>query len=138
MIAKKLQQIFKASGSYNPYTIAKSYNINIIELPLDKANTYGLTVCNNRKTTIILNDNMDNNLKEFVLCHELGHVFLHGNISTPFMRNIGSPTQVIKIEAEAHRFAFLLLKHQHDELKYMTKENIVKYFKLESWMTRFI
>lgn len=137
MIEEKLNYIYKLNETYDPYRIANNSEINIIHIPLD-SETYGLTIRNNRSSTIILNSTVDENLSEFVLCHELGHSFLHQSASTPFMRNFGAPSQIYKLEAEANRFAFRLLKHHYEELEYMSKDQIVSYFQLPKYFTHYI
>ncbi|MHA3226111.1 ImmA/IrrE family metallo-endopeptidase [Globicatella sulfidifaciens] len=137
MIEEQLDKIYKLNESYDPYMIAKRNDIDILNYPMDE-NTFGLTVRNNRCSTILLNDYIHENLKEFVLCHELGHSFMHKYVSTPFMRSTGAPSRILKIESEAHKFAFALLKRNYEELDYMTKEQIINYFQLPSWMERYI
>ena len=137
MIDNVLDNIFKVNETYEPYTIAKNHDISIVHSPLD-VDTYGLTIRNNRCSTILLNSETHENIQEFVLCHEIGHCFLHKSASTPFMRNYGAPAQVSKIEAEANRFAFQLLKRNYGEMEYMTKEQIITYFNLENYMMNYI
>ncbi|WP_273478084.1 ImmA/IrrE family metallo-endopeptidase [Ignavigranum ruoffiae] len=137
MIEKEIEKVYKSCESFDPYIISKNKRIDILKYPLD-LETCGLSVRNNRYSTIIINDNIDENLQEFTLCHELGHSVLHKNINTPFMRTTGAPSSVSKIESEAHQFAFKLLRFHYEELQYMTKEDILNYYSLPLWMERFL
>lgn len=137
MIYKQLDKLFTIHETYNPYKIAKERKIDIIEMPLGEE-TYGLTVRNNRFSTFIIDDSIHENTKEFVLCHELGHSVLHKQANTPFMRSVGAPSQILKMEAEANTFAFELLRRHYDELNYMTPEQIVEYFELPNYMKNYI
>ncbi|MFK8243887.1 MULTISPECIES: ImmA/IrrE family metallo-endopeptidase [unclassified Facklamia] len=136
-IEKAVEKAFKLAESYEPYKIAKNNDVDILDIPLD-FDTFGMTIRNHRHSSIILNSLIHENLREFVLCHELGHIFLHKQASTPFMRSVGAPSQVLKIEAEANRFAFELLRNQYEELDFMTKDQIVDYFQLPKYMKDYI
>lgn len=137
MIYEQLDKLFTIHETYNPYKIAKERKIDIIEMPLGEE-TYGLTVRNNRFSTFLIDDSIHENTKEFVLCHELGHNILHKQANTPFMRSVGAPSQILKMEAEANTFAFELLRRHYDELNYMTPEQIVEYYQLPNYMMNYI
>lgn len=137
MIYKTIDKIFRLNETYDAYKITKNHKINVLDTQLG-ADTFGFTMRNSRRNTIILNEEINENLKEFVLCHELGHCFLHKTASTPFMRNVGAPSQILKMEAEANTFAFELLRRHYDELNYMTPDQIIEYFELPNYMKNYI
>ena len=137
MIDEKIKELHNKHGTIDPYLLTEKIKIDILNLPLDDK-TFGLTVRNNRHSTIILNSFIDDNLREFVLCHEIGHNVLHKSYNTPFMRHMKSNSLVSKIEAEAHRFAFEMLKSNYEELSYMTDYDIVDYYGLPTRMVEYI
>lgn len=137
MIYDTLDKLFTIHETYNPYKIAKERNIDIIEMPLGEQ-TYGMTVNNNRFSTFLIDNDIHENTKEFVVCHELAHNILHRHASTPFMREVGAPSQILKMEAEANTFAFELLRRHYEELIYMTPEQIIDYYHLPNYMQQFI
>lgn len=136
-VSDEIKKLYRAHATYDARRIAKERKIDILTVPLDDL-TCGLTVRNNRYSTIILNETIAENLQEYTLCHELGHCIMHKQASTPFMRTVGTSAQISKMEAEAHRFAFALLKHQHEELTDMSKESVLNYYGLDGWMSDYL
>lgn len=131
MIDEYVDKLYKKLDTHDSKLIAKERKIDVLRLPLD-SDTCGLTVRNSRFSTIIINDLINDPLQEYTLCHELGHCIMHQSASTPFMRNFGSSVQVSKNEAEAHRFAFELLRRQYDELNEMPNESVLEFWVRES------
>lgn len=136
-IGDEIDKLYRAHATYDARRIAKDRKIDILVTPLD-SETCGLTVRNNRFSTIILNECIEENLRDYTLCHELGHCILHRQASTPFMRSVSTSSTIMRMEAEAHRFAFKLLNRQYTELSHMSKESIVEYFGLPYHFIRFM
>lgn len=136
-VSDEIKKLYRAHATYDARRIAKERKIDILTVPLDDL-TCGLTVRNNRYSTIILNETIAENLQEYTLCHELGHCVLHKQASTPFMRSVSVSSSIMRMEAEAHRFAFELLNRQYAELSLMSQEAIAEYFGLPHHFVRFM
>lgn len=136
-IGDEVDKLYRAHATYDARRIAKDKKIDILVMPLD-SDTCGLTVRNSRFNTIILNELIEENLQEYTLCHELGHCVLHKQASTPFMRSVSVSSSIMRLEAEAHCFAFELLNRQYAELSLMSKEAIAEYFGLPHHFVRFM
>ncbi|QDQ01163.1 ImmA/IrrE family metallo-endopeptidase [Lysinibacillus fusiformis] len=87
--------------------IAQQMNIQIVEHNLHEE-IYGFYRYVRRNKYIFINSNLAEHKKKFVRVHELGHVVLHPDVDTPFMRS-NTYFSVDKIEHQANRFAVELL-----------------------------
>ena len=137
MIQDAILKIYKQHGTYEPKKIADQKDISILYIDLD-IESYGMTICSNRCKTIIINSRIPDRLQEFTIAHELGHCFLHNELSTPFMRRSCAYSTISKLEAEAHQFAFILLSKVHPEMCLMNKYTVIEYFCLPAFMERFM
>ncbi len=87
--------------------IAKQMNIHVIEHDLN-GEIYGFYRYIRRNKFIFINSKLTEHKKIFTRVHELGHVVLHPDVNTPFMRS-NTYFSIDKIEHQANRFAIELL-----------------------------
>lgn len=118
-IDKEIKNIVERYKSTDPEEILKGKDIDIIPFELGSCWAYKIT--DRRCTVILINQNLQQGYRRFILAHELGHVVLHKTENTTFYlkNNIGN---VPKIEREANEFATKLLL-----LDYKTKEDDTTY-----------
>lgn len=102
-----IKKIIKKYGTNNPIRIAQERNILIIKEWLGK-NTLGYYSNVNRIPAIHVNETAEGFEELFTVAHELGHSFLHPNLSTPFLKK-NTLFSIDRIEKEANHFAVLLL-----------------------------
>ncbi len=105
-IKKTVQDLIEKHQTNDSFIIARQMNINIIEHDLHE-DIYGFYRYVRRNKFIFLNSNLAEPKKKFVCDHELGHVVLHPEVNTPFMRS-NTYFSVDKIEHQANRFAIEL------------------------------
>ncbi len=69
-------------------------------------------------------------------CHELGRLYLHKQVSTPFMCKKKVRYRKWKLKA---RFAFELLKHQHEEpVRHVQRARIEIITDQDGWMSDYL
>ena len=90
----------------DPIEIAEELGIEVAYRNLGKINGYYNTIYGSK--VIRINRRLDERKKQFVAAHELGHAILHGDMSTPFMRE-HTYFSIDKFEIEANTFAVNLL-----------------------------
>ncbi|WP_025117109.1 ImmA/IrrE family metallo-endopeptidase [Lysinibacillus fusiformis] len=100
----KLKQIFRTDC---PFEIAEQLKIHVLFHNLHEE-IRGYYKYDRRNQYIVINENLNDQLKLLVCAHELGHASLHPRLNTPFMRQ-NTLFSVDKIEREANRFAAELL-----------------------------
>lgn len=111
-IYEAIKQLFKLSGTYNPFGIAELLNYDVRFVDMSKK---PLGHCSKilKETVIILDDSLqDNNLKFFVCAHELFHAINHQEFASYY--TISSNTKN-KMEYEANKFAMELVKKMFAE-----------------------
>ena len=83
----------------------------------------------NKRRVIVVNQNLDENMKLCVLFHELGHALCHRTINCYYMAN-RTRLRTSLYEVEAERFAAeMLLPEQLDEnLRDRSKKEIAAYY----------
>jgi Zn-dependent peptidase ImmA (M78 family) len=106
----RIKEIVKLLAQKNttncPFALARELNITILYENLGC--TMGYFSKNFRFKFIHINQDLSKSEQRFVCAHELGHVVLHPNINTPFLRQ-HTLFSVSKIEREANIFAVELL-----------------------------
>ncbi|MGX7195219.1 ImmA/IrrE family metallo-endopeptidase [Enterococcus olivae] len=130
------EKLIKLHETVDPYKIAKFCDYDVIEMELTES-TWGQMVRSNRCCTIFIDINLPENIKKFVLAHELGHCRLHKGHSTPFYRNIENTT-ISKKEAQANIFALSLLTSNIDGKTQMTNFEILNFLGLPYDFERFL
>lgn len=78
LIDKKVNEVIKKHGTKNPTIIAKYEGIYI--LPQHYKKQLGAFIIVNKMPFIFIKDDLDEDEKNRVLSHELGHYFLHKQI----------------------------------------------------------
>lgn len=138
-IKRNYEKIKRKYTLTSPETLLKEADIDLLPLPLDD-NTGGFTMTNNRCSTIVINSEWDEHYISFVILHEFSHLILHGGSSTPYYRRIGAGRFVPKIENEANELAMKLLvdMHDQDEIKHLTKSQLIFYLGIDEDLLRYI
>lgn len=103
-LVQKLSDKFK---TYNIYELCDCLDIDIMHTYLGDE-TYGMSQLSRRIRMIHINTLTPEYLNEFVVAHELGHILMHNDFNTPFLK-VGTIGVVNKIEREANEFATALL-----------------------------
>ena len=121
---------------HDPFLLAKKLGINVIENDLGEV--YGYYTQIKRIKFILINSNLSESEKRFVVAHELGHAILHSKITTPclmYLKNINE----IKIECEANKFAVqLLMDGSHKDYYIEDKFKIMEYYGIPFEMERYL
>lgn len=104
---KLVQELINKFKTHNIYELCDCLDIDIMPVYLGDE-TYGMSQVNKRIRMIHINTLTPNELIEFVIAHELGHILMHPDFNTPFLK-IGTIGVVNKIEREANEFATALL-----------------------------
>lgn len=116
MIKTTVTQLIKKHRTNDPFEIASQKNILVLfELLGDMLGYYNSS---RRLQMIHINNTASQQDQRFTCAHELGHVILHLNVNTPFLRR-HTLYSVDRIEREANQFAVELL--MPDELLYESK-----------------
>lgn len=136
LIRCEVNKLIKLHQTSLPSSLAKLCGCEIIYLPLSH-DTWGFTVKKSRINTIVINQALEENVQEFVIAHELGHVRLHSGISTPFLRRVTKGSFIPSIEYEANRFAFDVLLSGIDDKELYTKFQLLESLGLPDDLERF-
>ena len=138
-IEKNYKKIKSKYTLTSPQELLKEANIDLLMMPLID-NTGGFTIANNRYATVVINSDWDEHYLEFVILHEFSHLVLHGGSSTPYYRVIGASCFIPKIEHEANELAMKLLldMHDQDEIKRLTKSQLIYYLGIDEDLLRYI
>jgi len=119
-IKQTVQDLIKKHQTNDFTVIAQQMNIQIVEHDLHEE-IYGFYRYVRRNKYIFINSNLTENKKKFVRVHELGHVVLHPDVNTPFMRS-NTFFSIDKIEHQANRFAVELLIPDDLVQEYLSQE----------------
>lgn len=123
-IKKIVQDLINKYQTNDFAVITKQMNVQILEHDLHDE-IYGF-YCHIRKNRFIfINSNLPERKKKFVCVHELGHIILHPDINTLFMRN-NTYFSIDKIEHQANLFAIEFLISDELAKKYIT-DNLTIY-----------
>ena len=74
-IIRKAERLIRRFGTRNPWKIADSLGVNIIEVPLKKQK--GMYKVIKRNRYIFVKQDLDDVMKSIVIWHELGHDQIH-------------------------------------------------------------
>ncbi|MCY7774064.1 ImmA/IrrE family metallo-endopeptidase [Bacillus licheniformis] len=105
-ITKKIKSITKKFETNNPFKIAKELGIEVVYEDLGRA--LGYYSRHFRVKVIHINQNANEQSKEFICAHELGHAICHPDANTPFLKK-QTLFSTDRIELEANFFAINLL-----------------------------
>nr|WP_242637919.1 MULTISPECIES: ImmA/IrrE family metallo-endopeptidase [Bacillaceae] len=95
-----LQKKYKSD---NPFVIASMMNIHVVPWNLHEE-INGFYKYDRKNKYIFINNNLSDEIQQFVCSHELGHAVLHPRSNTPFLRN-NTLFSIDKVEVEANTFA---------------------------------
>lgn len=133
-----LNKVYKRADSFDPAIIAKAYKYNVIYAPIGP-DTLGTRITNNRCTTIILDDNLNEIESILVPLHEIKHCLTDKGVGTPFLRRHTSGVEITKREFEANSFAMhAMIRDYSYDVQDMTKYQICDFFGLDYYWARFI
>lgn len=136
-ILKEVEKIVKKFDTTNPVELTNLCGCKILHTELDDE-MLGFTVSNNRCNTIVIHNNLEEHIQDFVILHELGHALLHKGISTPFFKRIKGNNYIPKIEREANEFAFAILCMDIENVDSMTSYEKLDFLGLPYDLERFI
>lgn len=135
-IEKKVLSLVRKYNQRDPFLLAKKLGIDVIENDLGEV--YGYYTQINRIKFILINSNLSESEKRFVVAHELGHAILHSKIAIPCLMHLKNIND-IKIECEANRFAVqLLIDGSHKDYYIEDKFKIMEYYGIPIEMERYL
>lgn len=122
--ARKLKKQFE---NYTVYDLIKHFGILLFEVNWDTG--IGEYRYINRQQIIIVNTNLNDNLKQCVLWHELGHALCHRTINCYYMANkTRLRTNLYEVEAEQFAAEMQLPEKLDAELHGRTVQEIAAYY----------
>ena len=108
-IRKKVQQLIRRHGTDDPERLARAMGINVIYTDLGGA-VYGTYIKYKRTKTILIDaDRTPEQLRPFVLAHELGHALCTPDANTSWLSAYTMPLNADRVERQANEFAVRLL-----------------------------
>lgn len=111
-IKKKVGNLINKYGTNNPFELAKCLDVPVIFEPLGDSMGYFSRF--NRTSIIHINESLTYEKQLSTCAHELGHVILHPNLNTAFLKT-NTLFITSKIEEEANEFMVELLFNQGGE-----------------------
>lgn len=136
MIVAKVDELIKSNKTNCPFKIAKNLGIEI--LYEDLGSTWGYYSKIFRMRFIHINENATEDQKKFICAHELGHVILHPDAHTPFLKK-HTLFSTEKIEIEANFFAIQLLFGLNNFTDpFLLKESVQEYGMSHSLVSSFL
>ena len=113
IIAAKVEQLIKKYKTNDPFKIATCLDIRVSYENLGNILGYYNKSC--RVKSILINENVSEGQKAFICCHELGHVILHPDSNTPFLKtNTFFSTDGIELEANYFAVQMLFSSNRFD------------------------
>ena len=120
-ITDVVHKIIKRYKTSNPFELCTEMGIEIVYA--DLGNLKGMYTCIKRNRFIVINENIDNDIKRIVCAHELAHDQLHRKMSTSsWMKDYSLYTFSSKHEYEANIFVSELLVDEKHLIE-LIKEN---------------
>lgn len=102
---KEINTIIKEAGTNNPFEIAEHLGVIVRYDPLGQIQGYYLKAGDVK--VVVINTDLSEHVRRFILAHELGHIVLHPYSTVFAMRHTLLVTD--RQELEADRFAVNLL-----------------------------
>lgn len=136
-IEDEVNKIVKKYDTTVPIKLAERCGCKLLYAELD-GTTLGFSATSHRCHTIIIHDQLSEQVASFVILHELGHIRLHKGISTPFFKKITSNSFIPTIEREANEFAFEVLCRNIENSESLTVYEKLDYLGLSYDLERFI
>lgn len=109
-IISKARESVNSTGSRDPFNAASLAGVSVNYK--DIGTLRGAYLSNMPTPAIIINENLDSQMKKIVCAHELGHHILHKNVSHSCSENSfnGNQTGVLEMEANIFAAEFLIDK----------------------------
>ena len=102
-IVNKARETVNMAGSRDPFNAATLIGVSVNYK--DLGNLRGAYLSSMPMPVIIINENIDSQMKKIVCAHELGHHILHQNISHSCTENSFNGRKTGTLEMEANIFA---------------------------------
>lgn len=106
-IKEIVNALVRKYGSRDPFYLASCLGISVLDDEYSK-NTLAYHLIAYRIHVVAINVNVDENLRKYIMAHELGHAILHSHIDTHYLKK-NTLFSVDKIERQADTFAAELL-----------------------------
>lgn len=120
-IENTVKKLIKRYKTNNPYKLCEQMGIEVVHA--DIGSLKGMYTCIKRNRFIVINENLDDKIKNIVCAHELAHDQLHrGMSSSSWMKDYDLTIVNSKYEYEANMFTAELLV-QEEELIALIKES---------------
>lgn len=124
-IEKAVDKLVNKYNTVSPKELCDFMNIRIIKCDLPN-NINGFFMNNRGQIIIVIDNDLNDVIKNKVIAHELGHIVLHNNLNIASLK-LNTYMYPQKFEKEADIFAtYLLLKNENINYDYdsMTIDNI--------------
>lgn len=118
-IVLRVKNLLEKYGTRSPYELCKKLDITIMYRDIGEIKGFFTKVLN--KKYIVVNELLDEISQELVLCHELGHAYLHNNEESLFLKVRLGYSNIF--EDEANLFALELLKRRYNVIPDEVIEN---------------
>lgn len=112
-ITQEVEKLICKFKTADPKKIVREMGIHINYCPLGE--TLGFTQYSRRERFININCDVDEGTQQFTLSHELGHIILHKDLNTPFLKKGVPLMSVPRKEREANEFAIYLPLKLYEE-----------------------
>lgn len=116
-IIRKAERLIRRFGTRNPWKIADSLGVNIIEVPLKKQK--GMYKVIKRNRYIFVKQDLDDVMKSIVIWHELGHDQIHRKLAAEFQEFNLFDMSKNTTEYEANLFAAQAMLPDDEILEYI-------------------
>lgn len=119
-------KIKRRTGESDPFTIYKDLRIMVQFLPMgmDATACKGFFLKKNRVKTIVINDDLSDDIQRIILTHEIGHALLHGNHERACaFHDFALFDNLSTYEYEANMFAAEFLITDEDALEHLNSES---------------
>lgn len=113
-ISNLVSKLCTKNKTSDPFVLADALGITVYYHDLSPLRGY--YYCESRIKYIVLDYNLEYNMRRFVLSHELGHALMHPNYNTPFLQ--GTLFSKNKFEVQANTFAIKLLISDMDLMEH--------------------
>lgn len=125
----RVRNLVRKYGTRNPEKLAEEFGIEIIKRKFKR--TLGFFKKELGKKFIVVNSNLNENMQQIVIAHELGHALLHSNNRSIYIHEYTLfPRGRVEIEANIFSAELLIDENQIDKhyLDEMCTSQIASYF----------
>lgn len=123
-IVDKVHKLVKQHKTNNPFELCKYIGIEVVYADLGVLK--GMYTCIKRNRFVVINENLDYDMRKIVCAHELAHDQLHRNMSTSsWMKDLNLYNFSSKQEYEANVFVSQLLVDEAYLMELIKEEKTV-------------